>query len=30
MYYIALEKEKNRLFKIGGKKLNLLKMENKD
>ena len=30
LYYIALEKEKNRLFKIGGKKLNLLKMENKD
>ena len=30
MYYIALEKEKNRLFKFGGKKLNLLKMENKD
>ena len=30
LYYTALEKEKNRLLKIWGKKLNLLKMENKD
>ena len=30
LYYTALEKEKNRLLKIWGKKLNLLKMANKD